>query len=191
MPKFKLVVREEPINARACGYGVKDRRAVDPAPIIEVKLNYEAGEQEVPIFLVKNHPMLVLQASIWSVTGQEKLPLKSLDDLLTGSLVVNASLLKDDTGVAGCFFTFADISIRSPGSYRLKFTLFDLGDTGVLSTGNQAAVTSVFSQVLSCFSPKDYPGKLDPPPLIRTFAQSLPMPIRKSKNTRESEDTTT
>lgn len=46
---------------------------------------------------------------------------------LVGSLVSSASKLYDLDGNLGIFFVFPDISIRSEGTYKLKFSLIDIG----------------------------------------------------------------
>lgn len=52
------------------------------------------------------------------------------DDLannaLAGSLVSSLHRLKDHNNKDGGFFVFGDISIKVQGTFRLKFSLFDL-----------------------------------------------------------------
>jgi Velvet factor len=42
-----------------------------------------------------------------------------------GSIAAEAKYLRDETGVKGVFFLFNDLSIRTSGTYRLRFTLFE------------------------------------------------------------------
>lgn len=45
---------------------------------------------------------------------------------LLGSLAVNASHLLDHNDHPGVFFIFHDLSVRTEGRFRLKFTFIDL-----------------------------------------------------------------
>jgi hypothetical protein len=48
----------------------------------------------------------------------------------------------------------------------------------------RSIVCNAFSQIIHCFSPKEYPGMTESSELIRCFAsQGLPMPIRKMRQT--------
>ncbi|KAI3567835.1 velvet factor-domain-containing protein [Fusarium oxysporum f. sp. albedinis] len=37
--EYSLEIRQHPWNARACGFGPKDRRAIDSPPILQLKIN--------------------------------------------------------------------------------------------------------------------------------------------------------
>lgn len=58
--------------------------------------------------------------------GQEKSTSLRMRNLV-GSLVSSASKLYDLDGNLGIFFVFPDVSIRSEGTYKLKFSLIDIG----------------------------------------------------------------
>jgi Velvet factor len=45
---------------------------------------------------------------------------------LLGINVSQGTVLKDDMDVTGIFFLFPNLAIRNAGTYRLRFTLFDL-----------------------------------------------------------------
>lgn len=57
-----------------------------------------------------------------------------------------------------CFFIFPDLSCRTPGPYRLHFTLMRLGSEITLLGGRTAVVSSVTSEIFQVFSAKDFPG---------------------------------
>lgn len=57
-----------------------------------------------------------------------------------------------------CFFIFPDLSCRTPGPYRLHFTLMRLGSEITLLGGRTEVVSSVTSDVFQVFSAKDFPG---------------------------------
>lgn len=60
-------------------------------------------------------------------------------------------------GCPATFFIFPDLSVRSPGWYRLKFRLCDWGsvhDSGV----TQPILAEVWSEVFRVYTSKDFPG---------------------------------
>lgn len=77
------------------------------------------------------NPFFVLHVTLWSSDGREERNLianpPGVTRVLMGSLVSSPSLLKDNEGLPGCFFVFPDLSIRTEGVYRLKFSLMKLG----------------------------------------------------------------
>ncbi len=51
----------------------------------------------------------------------------------------------------------------------------------------RSVVCKKFSQIVQSFTPKEYPGMLEPSELVRSFAnQGLPMPIRKTRLTDDT-----
>lgn len=34
--KYRLNIRQQPVAARSCGFGERDRRVIDPPPIVEL-----------------------------------------------------------------------------------------------------------------------------------------------------------
>ncbi len=50
----------------------------------------------------------------------------------TGSIVSSLYRLKDLDGRDGAFFVFPDLSVRTEGSYRLKFSLFEIVNTDII-----------------------------------------------------------
>lgn len=49
----------------------------------------------------------------------------AVDETMNGNLFTTASYLRDTSDMYGFFFIFPDLSIRSSGTFRLKFKLFD------------------------------------------------------------------
>ncbi|KAG0282194.1 hypothetical protein BGZ96_000746, partial [Linnemannia gamsii] len=81
-------------------------------------------------------PLFVLHVSLWSHDGTEvrnmiATPGQSdppkLTRILMGSLVVSPILLNNPEGVPGWYFSFPDLSIRTEGTYTLKFSLMRFG----------------------------------------------------------------
>lgn len=65
---------------------------------------------------------------------------------------------KNSNQPTSCFFIFPDLSCRTPGPYRLHFTLMRLGSEITLLGGRTEVVSSVTSDVFQVFSAKDFPG---------------------------------
>ena len=77
-------------------------------------------------------PLFVLHASLWSEDGKEvrsmiatpgQIDPPKLTRILMGAVVVSPILLNNEKGVPGWYFSFPDLSIRTEGAYRLKFSL--------------------------------------------------------------------
>lgn len=41
--KYKLILVQQPIRARCCGFGEKDRRPIDPPPILQLFIEKSDG----------------------------------------------------------------------------------------------------------------------------------------------------
>ncbi|ORY81447.1 velvet factor, partial [Protomyces lactucae-debilis] len=74
--QYSFTVRQQPVHARMCGFGEKDRRPIDPPPILEcVCLNYpseqaDQGSQPRPT-RVKD-PYLSVHVMLLDETGREE-----------------------------------------------------------------------------------------------------------------------
>ncbi|KAI8831533.1 velvet factor-domain-containing protein, partial [Chytriomyces cf. hyalinus JEL632] len=82
--------------------------------------------------------------------------------LLIGSLVCEAMDLTDANNKRGLFFCFPDLAIRCSGYFRLRFEAYHLGRQG-------SPLGWVVSDVFQTFSPKTFPGNVEPTALSRTF----------------------
>lgn len=102
LTRISIRIRQQPLHARACGYGTKDRRALDPAPIIEVLYDNEPPNDLNTLYLVlisyEIHPFLILRATLWTVSEEEQ-PIERKDHLLSGAIVTNSTILRDHTGI--------------------------------------------------------------------------------------------
>ncbi|KAI8808607.1 velvet factor-domain-containing protein [Cladochytrium replicatum] len=63
---YELIVRQQPSRARMIGFGEKDRRPIDPPPIVQLRILNENGDS----LNFASAPFLVMHASIWSTDGQ-------------------------------------------------------------------------------------------------------------------------
>jgi Velvet factor len=68
----------------------------------------------------------VTTCQLWQ-TGELGQPLQpSSPDCLVGSQSVTGAYSVEAEGQQECYMVFADLSIRRPGNYRLRFTLVDV-----------------------------------------------------------------
>jgi Velvet factor len=159
--KYELKVRQQPIAARACGFGERDRRVIDPPPIIQLTVS-DSKTGVVDLDEVR-YSMHVVHCTLWNEagTGEETAlmqPDRRATRRLMGSLVASPSVAKDEHDVEGCFFCFPDLSCRTNGRYRLRFMLMRI-DPEAMHVGNYAPIlTEVLSDVFNVYTAKDFPG---------------------------------
>lgn len=120
---------------------------------------------------------------------------------LIGTAVASAHMLHDLNKNEGLWFVFQDLSVRTEGFFRLKFTMYDLKEIPTKFQAKIAAnpkashsdlkeispVLAVsYSDVFQVYSAKKFPGVIESTDLSKEFAkQGVKIPIRKdgpSKN---------
>ncbi|KAG0220055.1 hypothetical protein BGX33_009607 [Mortierella sp. NVP41] len=119
--------------------------------------------------------------------GQSDPP--KLTRILMGSLVVSPILLNNPEGVPGWYFSFPDLSIRTEGTYTLKFSLMRFGSFDFSSSEDGQAsmlVAEETSEPFQVFSAKKFPGMTESTELSKAFAkQGLKIPIRNDLRVRK------
>ncbi|TPX34171.1 hypothetical protein SmJEL517_g03151 [Synchytrium microbalum] len=181
---YEVVVRQQPMRARMCGCGDKDRRAIDPPPILELTVKDENGTIKNDIM---QSPFLVMHVTLRTPDGltpmmtTPRLPGKL--PILLGTLVSSPSILQDGDGKRGCYFIFPDLSVRLEGTFTLNFTLVNLeGDPQQLAGQPSRVAATTLSEVFKVYSPKAFPGMSESSKLSRAFAQQgYRIPIRKER----------
>ena len=108
---------------------------------------------------------------------------------LIGSLSGSAFKLKDLKNEIGLWFVFQDLSIRTEGFFRLKFSFFDLmGELPTSIRGDDIndlskiapLLASIYSDPFHVYSAKKFPGVIESTALSKEFAkQGIKIPIRK------------
>ncbi|KAF7730726.1 hypothetical protein EC973_001675 [Apophysomyces ossiformis] len=182
---YELVVCQQPLHARMCGFGEKDRRPIDPPPIVQliVKQDSYVDIQTLQI------PFFILHVTLWSADRLEERNIISnppkCTRVLMGSLVSSPSLLKNPDGEQGLYFAFPDLSIRTEGVYTLRFSLMKLTSADFQEGAQSKVLAQVFSDPFTVYSAKKFPGMTESTELSKTFAkQGLKIPVRNA--TRES-----
>lgn len=158
---FDLVVRQQPKAARACGFGDRDRRVIDPPPIVQLRVDGPGltdGEKSAYL----RYPSYVMNCSIWDESGTRDASYMP-DEYqhqrrLMGSLVATPFVGQDDLGEEGCFFCFSDLSCRTPGGFRLKFTLIMIDPTRAHLVKHFPTLSEAKTDVFHVYSAKEFPG---------------------------------
>ena len=179
LSRYRLTIRQQPIAARACGFGERDRRVIDPPPILQLSLTDFDPESPADVEELR-WPLNVAHCALYSVPHQSStvstgIDVTSIPDpnnpskfsrRLMGTLVATPFVGIDPAAPAsdtensrlGCFFIFHDLSCRQNGLYKLRFTLMHLNVELALTGGQGSIVSSVESDVFEVFSAKDFPG---------------------------------
>lgn len=100
---------------------------------------------------------------------------------LIGSCSVSAYSLADLDDNVGLWFVLQDLSVRTEGSFRLRFSFINVGTLdGNLTTGTNPVLATAFSDVFTVWSAKKFPGVKESTELSKKFAvQGVKIPIRK------------
>ncbi|WPH02739.1 Hypothetical protein R9X50_00560700 [Acrodontium crateriforme] len=185
---YTLSIRQQPVAARACGFGERDRRAIDPPPTVELKITDQstgAPEQDPNV-------LFALHCTLQSPDGQnDETELSSPNPhvpstrRLMGNLVASIWEGKDEHGIPGKFFVFPDMSCRSQGQYRLKFQLLRIDPTNMRPGQKSPAVASIVTDVFDVFTAKDFPGMRPSTALLKALKNSgLTVGVKKGSEAR-------
>ncbi|MCJ1252920.1 hypothetical protein MMC24_000726 [Lignoscripta atroalba] len=171
-------MRQQPVAARACGFGERDRRVIDPPPIVQLSLTDFDPTSAADVAALRQQ-FNVVHCALFSVphqssalaTGADVTAIPDpntgrLNRRLMGSLVANAFIAIDpeappsnnENARLGSFFIFHDLSCRQNGLYKLHFTLMCLDVTAIPTHAQSNRAASVESNVFEVFSAKDFPG---------------------------------
>lgn len=106
---------------------------------------------------------------------------------LIGSLAASAFRLVDNEDKNGIWFVLQDLSVRTEGTFRLRFSFVNVGIPTLtgnmqpgINHGKAPVLASVFSDVFQVYSAKKFPGVCESTSLSKCFAtQGIKIPIRK------------
>ncbi|KAK1600063.1 velvet factor-domain-containing protein [Colletotrichum navitas] len=107
---------------------------------------------------------------------------------LIGSTASSAFKLNDVEDHVGIWFIMQDLSVRTEGHFRLRFSFVNVArppdqssaDGSLVNQGTAPILASTFSDVFQVFSAKKFPGVCESTPLSKCFAtQGIKIPIRK------------
>lgn len=158
---YRLTVKQQPERAKAANAKDKDRKPVDPPPILQL----DVDPSQDPLQMYITSPYLFVQTFLIGASDSDPEP-----DLnaLTGNTCTSGHVVKDDRGVHNMMFCLNDISVKKEGSYRLKFCLFKLNT----STGDVENLTSICSQPFTTYSGRHFPGMSESTSMTRLLVDA-------------------
>jgi hypothetical protein len=168
--EYRIIVRQQPSAARSCGFGERDRRVIDPPPIVQLSIFDDEGRP------VRPQPHFsVVHCSIWDERGTKDMSSMPEDfrqqRRLMGTLVASPFVGFDEKGEEGTFFCFPDLSCRTPGSFRLKFALVVLDPKRMIMGGKSPIVATAMSEPFQVYNAKDFPGMKASTPLTKRLKE--------------------
>ncbi|KAJ5138810.1 Velvet factor [Penicillium bovifimosum] len=171
---FDLIIRQQPNRARVAGGKEKERKPVDPPPIVQLRVR-EEGTYLAQHYL--QSPYYFMCCSLYDATEDRPVPVAP-STALAGTLVSSLHRLKDVDNSEGGFFVFGDLSVKIEGDFRLKFTLFEMRKEQV------CYLKTIISERFTVSPPKSFPGMMESTFLSRSFAdQGVKLRIRKEPRT--------
>ncbi|KAJ4145029.1 hypothetical protein LMH87_003891 [Akanthomyces muscarius] len=157
---FSLEVRQQPRAARACGFGDRDRRVIDPPPIVQLRVDGPGlSDEEKRAYL--RYSNYVMNCSILDESGRDASYMPdeyNHQRRLMGSLVATSFVGDDDQGEEGCFFCFSDLSCRTPGTFRLVFRLLMIDPARAAIIRHFPMLTETKTDIFQVYSAKEFPG---------------------------------
>lgn len=171
---YKLYIRQQPVAARSCGFGERDRRVIDPPPIVELKIeDPTATPEEIRVAL--RVPFAVMHCTIWDDAGAKDISFMPEEyrqqRRLMGTTVSSPFNGRDEKGVDGCFFCFPDLSVRTSGAFRLKFVLVMVDPMQNYPGARHPVRAQAMSDVFTVYSAKDFPGMQASTPLTKKLKE--------------------
>lgn len=174
--EYRITVRQQPVAARSCGFGERDRRVIDPPPIVQLTIeDPNLSKEEISQRI--RYPFSVMHCSIWDSTGEQDNSAMPEDyrqqRRLMGTLVASPFVGFDENGEEGCFFCFPDLSCRTPGSFRLKFVLVVIDPIASTQLGGKKfpIMAEAMSDVFTVYNAKDFPGMQASTPLTKKLKE--------------------
>ncbi|KAL0074159.1 hypothetical protein J3Q64DRAFT_1826527 [Phycomyces blakesleeanus] len=170
---FSLLIRQQPSIACLTKPYKRDRRMIEPPPIIQIKLK-EQITNDKPYFL--ESPYLFIHVSLVAdeSNSQETIDYKNI---LQGQTSSSMYQLKDIDNKYGGFCIFSNLFVKETGSFRLKFSLFWITSTEAVH------MCHTTSDIFTVYSVSTYPGSLESTFLSRAFSsQGIRIATRKQSH---------
>ncbi|KAK4459271.1 velvet factor-domain-containing protein [Cladorrhinum samala] len=175
---FELVIRQQPKNGCVALTKGKDRRPLDPPPIVQLRISSRSDPSQR--FL--QNPYLILVAKLLpkgSDDPEERRSEPKSGDL-AGTVVSSLYNLKDLNNQQGGFFVFGDLSVKKEGTFRLEFILFELKPLD----RECWQLASKISEEFTVYASKSFPGLAESTFLTRSFSdQGVRLRLRKDSRT--------
>jgi hypothetical protein len=159
--EYSLKIRQQPMAARSCGFGERDRRVINPPPVVQLMIKGSSlAHPQYKKLLRGNH--YIMSCSLYDESGSEVATFMSgwrrQERQLLGTVTSTPFVGKDEHGEEGCFFCFPDLSCRTPGSFRLKFSLVEIDPTRTGRVEHFPELAEGNSHIFTVYIAKDFPG---------------------------------
>ncbi|PTD02550.1 Sexual development regulator velC [Fusarium culmorum] len=170
--EYSLKIRQQPIAARSCGLGEKDRRVIDPPPVVQLMIKGpNLAHSRYERLLHGNQ--YIMNCSLYDDSGSEVATFITKqgrqERQLLGTLISTPFVGKDEH----------DLSCRIPGSFRLKFRLVEIDPTRTDSK-TFSELAEVNSYIFTVHNAKDFPGIQASTELVKRLRdQGCIIPIKK------------
>jgi hypothetical protein len=172
---YQLVVTQQPDYTRVATSKEKDRKPVDPPPIVQLKVS--AAKDPNQIYL--QNPYYFMMVGL--VKGNDKDEKEPSATALLGTLVSSIHRLKDLDNTDGGFFIFGDLSVKVEGTFRLQFTLYELKDMECVLLATKT------SNPFQVYGTKNFPGMCQSTVITRNFSdQGVRLRLRKDSRQMSS-----
>ncbi|KAI0477601.1 velvet factor-domain-containing protein [Xylariaceae sp. FL0804] len=179
LENYKLSVIQQPMAAKAATGKDKDRKPVDPPPIL--RLSVPADED--PDGVYRQSPYLIVVAYLeYGPDEQHPKPPGSIPppNVMAGTMVSSLHRLKDPSNQEGAFFIFGDLTIKSEGVYVLRFDLLQMEFGTDSEADSLVTITSTASEPFVVHTSKAFPGMAESTFLTRSFSdQGVRLRLRK------------
>lgn len=174
IPAHELSVRQQPVHGRAWLGKEKDRKPIDPPPMVELKVQQDVDPYRE--FLAS--PFYFCKATLLNVKG-EHIHTVDLAGILGGTTVSSLHKLKDTNNQEGGFFIFGDLSVKVDGDYRLQFSTYEIRGTEAVY------IAKTVSEPFRVYTHKSWPGMDESTYLTRLFSdQGVRLRLRKEPRMR-------
>ncbi|TIB67612.1 hypothetical protein E3Q23_03875 [Wallemia mellicola] len=176
--RYELIILQQPEVSRRSMLNDKERRCVDPPPILQLKIYDRYGRLDDDAL---RSPYWVVHSSLATHTPLST-PLQQ-SQILQGLLTSSAHYCtRTELHDSGSFFHFSDLSFTTTGVYQLKFTLTSVYSLPIF-LGELPTLAEAISNPIRVYTPKDFPGMAQSTPLAKSLAeQSVLIPIRNENH---------
>ncbi|KAI8964508.1 velvet factor-domain-containing protein [Daldinia sp. FL1419] len=174
---YRLEVLQQPTMAKAANGKDKDRKPVDPPPILQLHV----PSDEDPDGVYRQSPYLIAVAYLEYAhppgpSGQATPPA----NMMAGTTVSSLHRLKDPTNKEGAFFVFGDLTIKSEGEYVIRFDLLQMTMDNLEDGEFWITICSVTSDPFKVHAGRAFPGMAESTFLTRSFSdQGVRLRLRK------------
>lgn len=173
-PSFDLEVIQQPLQARAMGWGSKadSRRPVDPPPVISFNIR-NCYNENVTHMVTSSFILHVSLREIDPTTGS--CTNSNMTNRLTGTTMASLTHVRNPSP-GKFYFLLHDLSIRQEGRYQLVFNVYEVMSQQATIKHRAQTVSNVFT----VYSPKSFPGLETSSDLIKQIAsQGCRVRVRK------------